>query len=184
MNVPNRPSPDALLKAAKREARGRLKIFLGAAPGVGKTYEMLREGAALLNDGQDVVVGLVETHGRAETVALVAPFEVLPRLTIEHGAHSLTEFDLDALLARRPRVALIDELAHTNAPGSRHPKRWQDIEEIRDAGIDVRTTLNIQHIESLNDVVAGFTRVRVRETVPDAILDDAELVSLTYRRTS
>ena len=170
-----RPSPEALLKAAKREARGGLKIFLGAAPGVGKTYAMLREGAGLLAEGQDVVVGLVETHGRAETEALVSPFEVLPRRIIEHGAHKLTEFDLDALLARRPKIALIDELAHTNAPGSRHPKRWQDIEELRDAGIDVRTTLNIQHIESLNDVVAGFTRVRVRETVPDAILDDAEI---------
>jgi two-component system sensor histidine kinase KdpD len=175
VNDLNRPSPDALLKAAKREARGRLKIFLGAAPGVGKTYAMLREGAGLLAEGRDVVVGLVETHGRAETEALVAPFEVLPRRTITHGAHTLTEFDLDALLVRKPKVALIDELAHTNAPGCRHPKRWQDIEELRDAGIDVRTTLNIQHIESLNDVVAGFTRVRVRETVPDAILDDAEI---------
>lgn len=164
-----------MLRAARREARGGLKIFLGAAPGVGKTYAMLREGASLLAEGQDVVVGLVETHGRAETVALVSPFEVLPRRTIEHGTHKLTEFDLDALLARHPKIALIDELAHTNAPGSRHPKRWQDIEELRDAGIDVRTTLNIQHIESLNDVVAGFTRVRVRETVPDAILDDAEI---------
>ena len=170
-----RPSPDALLKAATREARGLLKIFLGAAPGVGKTYEMLREGAEQLRDGRDVVVGIVETHGRAETEALVAPLEVLPRRAIVHGAHRLDEFDLDAMLARRPEVALIDEFAHTNAPGSRHPKRWQDIEELRDAGIDVLTTLNIQHVESLNDVVAGFTRVRVRETVPDAILDDAEL---------
>jgi two-component system sensor histidine kinase KdpD len=175
VNKVARPSPEALLKAAKREARGGLKIFLGAAPGVGKTFEMLREGAGLLAEGQDVVVGLVETHGRAETEALIAPFEVLPRRTIEHGVHKLTEFDLDAMLARRPKVALIDELAHTNAPGCRHPKRWQDIEEIRDAGIDVRTTLNIQHIESLNDVVAGFTRVRVRETVPDSLLDDAEI---------
>ncbi|HEU0043962.1 sensor histidine kinase KdpD [Sphingomonas sp.] len=175
MNDAARPSPEALLKAARREARGRLKIFLGAAPGVGKTFEMLREGADLLRNGLDVVAGVVETHGRAETETLVAPFEVLPRRTIEHGAHTLAEFDLDGMLARKPRVALIDEFAHTNAPGSRHPKRWQDIEELRDAGIDVLTTLNIQHVESLNDVVAGFTRVRVRETVPDAILDDAEI---------
>ena len=175
MNDAARPSPEALLKAAKREARGRLKIFLGAAPGVGKTFEMLREGAEMLRQGDDVVVGIVETHGRADTEALVTPFEVLARTTIDHGAHKLTELDIDALLARRPKVALVDEYAHTNAPGSRHPKRWQDIEELRDAGIDVLTTLNIQHVESLNDVVAGFTRVRVRETVPDAILDDAEL---------
>ena len=170
-----RPSPEDLLKAAKREARGRLKIFLGAAPGVGKTFEMLREGTDMLHQGRDVVVGIVETHGRADTEALVAPFEVIPRRVIEHGAHKLTEFDIDRLLDRRPQVALVDELAHTNAPGSRHPKRWQDIEELRDAGIDVLSTLNIQHVESLNDVVAGFTRVRVRETVPDALLEDAEI---------
>lgn len=170
-----RPSPEALLKQARKEARGRLKIFLGAAPGVGKTFEMLREGAELLAHGKDVVVGIVETHGRADTEKLVAPFEVLPRTVIQHGVHRLTELDLDAMLARKPAIALVDEFAHTNAPGSRHPKRWQDIEELRDAGIDVLTTLNIQHVESLNDVVAGFTRVRVRETVPDAILDDAEI---------
>lgn len=170
-----RPSPETMLKAARRAARGRLKIFLGAAPGVGKTYEMLREGADLLRAGQDVVVGVVETHGRAETAELLLPFEVLPRRDVEHGAHRLREMDIDALLARAPAVALVDELAHSNAPGSRHPKRWQDIEELRDAGIDVLTTVNIQHIESLNDVVAGFTKVRVRETVPDAILDDAEI---------
>lgn len=175
MSEPARPSPQALLKAAKKEARGRLKIFLGAAPGVGKTFEMLREGAELLNSGADVVVGVVETHGRAETKALVAPFEILPRRAIEHGAHRLDEFDIDAMLERRPSVALIDEFAHSNAPGSRHPKRWQDVEELRDAGIHVLTTLNIQHVESLNDVVAGFTRVRVRETVPDVVLDNAEI---------
>lgn len=173
--IDSRPSPDALLKAAKREGRGRLKILLGAAPGVGKTVEMLREGADLLKAEVDVVVGIVETHGRADTEALVAPFELLPRQTIVHGQHRLSEFDLDAMLARQPQVALIDEFAHTNAPGSRHPKRWQDIEELRDAGIDVLTTLNIQHVESLNDVVAGFTRVRVRETVPDSCLEDAEI---------
>ena len=175
MSDDQRPSPDALLKVARRETRGRLKIFLGAAPGVGKTYEMLNQGARMLADGRDVVAGIIETHGRAETVALTAPFEMLPRRIIEHGAHQQSEFDLDAMLARAPQVALIDELAHTNALGSRHPKRWQDVEELRDAGIDVVSTLNIQHIESLNDLVAGFTRVRVRETVPDAILDDAEI---------
>lgn len=175
MNNDARPSPHALLKAARREGRGRLKIFLGAAPGVGKTFEMLREGAELLKGGTDVVVGIVETHGRAETQALVAPFDILPRRTIAHGTHTLQEFDIDAMLVRKPGIALMDELAHTNAPGSRHPKRWQDVEELRDAGIDVLTTVNIQHVESLNDIVAGFTRVRVRETVPDAILDDAEI---------
>lgn len=175
MNDPSRPNPEALLKVAKREARGRLKIFLGAAPGVGKTYEMLREGAEMLKGGTDVVVGFVETHGRPETEALVLPFEVIERHAVTYGAQKLREFDIDALLARHPAVALVDEFAHSNVPGSRHPKRWQDIEELRDAGIDVLTTLNIQHVESLNDVVAGFTRVRVRETVPDAMLDDAEI---------
>ncbi|WP_419809652.1 DUF4118 domain-containing protein [Sphingomonas sp.] len=170
-----RPSPEALLKAARREGRGRLKIFLGAAPGVGKTFEMLREAAELLHAGTDVVAGVIETHGRTETERLTAPFEILPRAVVVHGAHTLDEFDLDAMLSRHPQVALIDEFAHTNAPGSRHPKRWQDIEELREAGIDVLSTLNIQHVESLNDVVAGFTRVRVRETVPDAVLDNAEI---------
>ncbi|WP_294335090.1 sensor histidine kinase KdpD [uncultured Sphingomonas sp.] len=171
----DRPNPDALLREARRETRGRLKIFLGAAPGVGKTFEMLREGAERLRAGTDVVVGVVETHGRAETEALVAPFEVLPRKAVEHQSHRLEEMDLDAILARRPALVLVDELAHTNAPGCRHPKRWQDVEELRDAGIHVYTTLNVQHVESLNDVVASVTRVRVRETVPDAIFDDAEI---------
>lgn len=175
MNDERRPSPEALLKAARREGRGRLKILLGAAPGVGKTVEMLREGADLQARGLDVVAGVVETHGRADTEALLAPLERLPKRTIEHGAHRLEEFDIDALLARRPQVALIDELAHTNAPGSRHAKRWQDVEELRDAGIDVLSTLNIQHVESLNDVVASFTHVRVRETVPDQLFDEAEV---------
>ena len=164
-----------LLRAAARESRGRLKIFLGAAPGVGKTYEMLSNGAERLRAGVDVVAGIIETHGRAETEALVAPLEVLPRRTIDHAGHQLTELDLDALLARRPALALIDELAHSNVPGSRHPKRWQDVAELLDAGIDVYSTLNIQHVESLNDVVASFTRVRVRETVPDHVLEDAEI---------
>ena len=170
-----RPSPDALLREAAREARGKLKIFLGAAPGVGKTFEMLNEGAARLREGVDVVVAVVETHGRAETEALVAPFEVVPRRSVEYRGQTLTEMDIDGVLTRRPALALVDELAHTNIDGSRHPKRWQDIVELLDAGSDVYTTLNVQHIESLNDVVASFTRVRVRETVPDAIFDDAEI---------
>ncbi len=172
---PPRPSPDALLRQATLEARGRLKIFLGASPGVGKTYEMLLQGAARQRDGIDVVVAIVETHGRAETEALVAPFEVIARSPIAYHGRVLSELDLDAVLARRPALVLVDELAHSNAPGARHPKRWQDIEELRDAGIDVFTTVNIQHIESLNDVVAGFTHVRVRETVPDHVLESAEI---------
>ncbi|KQO70780.1 histidine kinase [Methylobacterium sp. Leaf87] len=180
---PDRPSPDALLEAARREEgrRGRLKIFLGAAPGVGKTYEMLTVGRARLRAGTDVVVGLVEAHGRAETEALVAGFEVVARRAVPYHRTVLEELDLDALLARRPGLALVDELAHTNAPGSRHPKRYQDVEELLDAGIDVYTTLNIQHVESLNDVVAQITRIRVRETVPDGILDranDIEVIDL------
>ncbi|MFF8798786.1 MULTISPECIES: DUF4118 domain-containing protein [unclassified Methylobacterium] len=180
---PNRPSPDALLEAARREerTRGRLKIFLGAAPGVGKTYEMLTVGRARLRAGADVVVGVVETHGRAETEALLDGFAVIPRRAVPYHGTALEEMDLDALLARRPQLALVDELAHTNAPGSRHPKRYQDVEELLDAGIDVLTTLNIQHVESLNDVVASITRIRVRETVPDGILDradDIEVVDL------
>jgi two-component system sensor histidine kinase KdpD len=170
-----RPSPEALLRAAQREARGKLKIFLGAAPGVGKTFEMLREGAERLKAGTDVVVAVAETHGRAETGALLEPFEVLPRRQIDYRGHALMEMDIDGVLARRPELALVDEFAHTNVEGSRHPKRWQDVMELLDAGIDVYTTLNIQHVESLNDVVASFTRVRVRETVPDSVFDGAEI---------
>jgi len=170
-----RPDPDALLRQAAREARGRLKLFLGAAPGVGKTYEMLTEGAAWMRGGADVVVGVVETHGRAETEALTRPFEIVPRRSIEHLGRPLAEMDLDAILARKPRLVLVDELAHSNAPGSRHPKRWQDVQELIDAGIDVYSTVNIQHLESLNDVVASFTKVRVRETVPDHVLEQAEI---------
>ncbi len=170
-----RPSPDALLRSAAREGKGRLKIFLGAAPGVGKTFEMLSEGAARLAAGADVVVAIVETHGRAETQALVAPLPVVPRRTIDYRGRTLEEMDLDAVLARRPALALVDEYAHTNAAGSRHPKRWQDVAELLDAGIDVYTTLNIQHVESLNDVVASFTHVRVRETVPDSVFEHAEI---------
>ena len=177
-----RPSPDALLREAEKSQRGRLKIFLGAAPGVGKTYEMLSAAQARRREKVDVVVGVVETHGRAETEALTAGLETIPRRTIEYRGRTLTEMDLDAILARRPQLVLVDELAHTNAPGSRHPKRYLDVEELLAAGIDVYTTLNIQHVESLNDVVAQITRIRVRETVPDSVIeraDDIELIDLT-----
>jgi two-component system, OmpR family, sensor histidine kinase KdpD len=170
-----RPDPDALLRAAAQEGRGRLKIFLGAAPGVGKTFEMLSEAAARRRDGVDVVIGVVETHGRAETEALLRGHEIVDRRAVPYEGRTLREMDLDAILARAPRLVLVDELAHTNAPGSRHPKRYQDVEELLAAGIDVYSTLNIQHVESLNDVVASFTRVRVRETVPDGILEIAEI---------
>lgn len=177
-----RPSPDALLEHAEREERGRLRIFLGAAPGVGKTYEMLMAGRAMLADGIDVVIGIVETHGRKETLALVDGYEVIPRQKVDYKDRVLNEMDIDAILARRPALVLVDELAHTNAPGSRHPKRYLDVQEILARGIDVYTTLNIQHVESLNDVVAQITRVRVRETVPDSIIDqadDIEIIDLT-----
>ncbi len=172
---PDRPDPDALLRAAAREGRGRLKVFLGAAPGVGKTYEMLGDGAARREAGVDVVVGVVETHGRAETEARLKGFEIVPRRRIAYRGHDLEEMDIDAILARHPRLVLVDELAHTNAAGSRHDKRYQDVEELLAAGIDVYSTLNIQHIESLNDVVASFTKVRVRETLPDRVLDQADI---------
>ncbi|HUD90439.1 sensor histidine kinase KdpD [Sphingobium sp.] len=175
MNDPDRRDPEAFLRQAAQEGRGRLKIFLGAAPGVGKTYEMLTDGMQRLKAGMDVVVGVVETHGRRETEALLAGHEVVPRRDVDHRGHRLGEMDIDAILARRPQLALVDELAHTNAPGSRHPKRYQDVEELLDAGIDVYSTVNIQHVESLNDIVASFTRVRVRETVPDSILEMAEI---------
>src|ERR1700685_155739 len=175
-----RPSPDALLEAARREHEqaGRLKIFVGAAPGVGKTYEMLQSAHAKLKAGVDVVVGVVETHGRAETEALLEGLEVLPRKRLEYRDQVLGEMDLDAVIARRPRLAPGDELAHTNAPGSRHPKRYLDVEELLSRGIDVYTAVNIQHIESLNDVVAQITHVRVRETVPDSVFDRADAIEL------
>lgn len=177
-----RPSPDALLANAQREGRGRLKIFLGAAPGVGKTYEMLLSGRARKADGRDVVIGIVETHGRKETQALVDGFEVIPRKDVDYKGRRLQEMNLDAVLERRPSLVLVDELAHTNAPGSRHPKRYLDVLEILGHGIDVHTTLNIQHVESLNDIVAQITRIRVRETVPDSVIDqadDVEIIDLT-----
>jgi two-component system, OmpR family, sensor histidine kinase KdpD len=173
-----RPSPEALLDAAKQEGRGRLKIFLGAAPGVGKTYEMLLSAQAKRREGVDVAVGVVETHGRRETGALLDGLEVIPRREVEYKGHSLTEMDLDAILKLRPQLVLVDELAHTNAPGSRHPKRYLDVEELIASGIDVFTTLNIQHVDSLNDVIARITRIRVRETVPDGILDQADDIEI------
>src|SRR6185295_15018415 len=175
-----RPSPEALLEAARREEGrvGKLRIFVGAAPGVGKTYEMLQTARARRKDGYDVVVGIVETHGRKETEALLEGLEVIPRRRIEYRGQWLEEMDLDAILERRPQIVLVDELAHTNASGSRHPKRYLDVEEILGRGIDVYTTVNIQHIESLNDVVAQITHVRVRETIPDSILDRADAVEL------
>ncbi|MGR4890333.1 DUF4118 domain-containing protein [Sphingopyxis sp. LARHCG72] len=175
MTKSDRPSPEAFLRQAAQEGRGRLKVFLGAAPGVGKTWEMLTDGRQRREAGVDVVVGVVETHGRRETEALVHGHEIIPRRDVDHQGHSLGEMDIDAILARHPQLVLVDELAHTNAPGSRHPKRYQDVEELLGAGIDVYSTINIQHVESLNDVVASFTRVRVRETVPDSILENAEI---------
>jgi two-component system sensor histidine kinase KdpD len=163
------------LRVAAQEGRGKLKVFLGAAPGVGKTYEMLSEGGARRRGGADVVIGIVETHGRLETEAMTRGLEIVPRGEIDVQGRTLTEMDLDAILERRPGLVLVDELAHTNAPGSRHPKRYQDVEELIAAGIDVYSTVNIQHLESLNDVVASFTRVRVRETVPDRVLEAAEI---------
>ena len=179
---PKRPDPEALLREAATETRGHLKVFLGAAPGVGKTYEMLLSAAAQRRSGVDVVIGLIETHGRIETEALVHGFEIVPLRHIDYNGRHLQEMDLDAILARKPSLVLVDELAHSNAPGSRHPKRYQDVEDLLAAGIDVYTAVNIQHLESLNDVVQQITRIRVRETVPDAFLDRAdeiEVIDLT-----
>lgn len=179
---PARPEPEALLEAAEREGRGRLKVYLGMAPGVGKTYAMLESARRHVAQGVDLLVGVVETHGRRETEVLLEGLEVLPRRRVEYRGQNLSEFDIDAALARRPQLLLVDELAHTNAPDSRHPKRWQDVEEILEAGIDVHATLNIQHLETLNDIVARITGVRVQETIPDRVLeiaDEIELVDLT-----
>jgi len=176
----HRPSPEALLEAARREEGrvGKLRIFVGAAPGVGKTYEMLLQAHARKKDGYDVVIGVAETHGRRETEALIEGLEVVPRRRREYKGQWLEEMDLDAVIARRPQIVLVDELAHTNVEGSRHPKRYLDVEELLSHGIDVYTTVNIQHIESLNDVVAQITHVRVRETVPDTVFDRADAVEL------
>jgi two-component system sensor histidine kinase KdpD len=178
---PYRPSPEELLERynlannEERTGRGRLRIYLGAAPGVGKTYAMLNEALRLKTDGHDVVVGFVETHGRPETAAQIGDLEVIPRREVPYRGVIIEEMDTDAILARQPEIALVDELAHTNAPGSPREKRYEDVELLRDAGIDVVSTLNIQHLDSLQDVVAGITGVEVRETIPDRALDDAEV---------
>jgi two-component system sensor histidine kinase KdpD len=178
----DRPDPDELLarvqEETKRAERGKLTIFFGAAPGVGKTYAMLEASRFEREDGRDVVVGVVETHGRYDTGALLLGLEILSRRKVDHRGVILEELDVDAALARRPGVILVDELAHTNAPGSRHAKRWQDVEDLLDAGIDVYSTLNVQHLESLKDVVAQITHVIVRETVPDSVFEEADDIRL------
>lgn len=177
----DRPEPDVLLEEARKEGRGRLKIFLGAYPGVGKTYAMLEAAQARRLEDVDVVVAVVETHGRSETERLLRGLDVLPRKHMLYRGRVFGEMDIEALLQRKPRLAIVDELAHTNIEGSRHVKRWQDVEELLAAGIDVYTTLNIQHLESLNDIVARISRVRVRETLPDKVLelaDEIELIDL------
>ncbi|GAB0114125.1 DUF4118 domain-containing protein [Acidisoma sp. C75] len=178
MSAAARPSPELWLRAAAAEGQGRLRIFLGAAPGVGKTYEMLAAARAARAEGSDIVAAVVETHGRRETAALLEGMEIIPRRIVSHRGHDLAEMDLNAVLARRPQIALVDELAHSNVPGARHPKRWQDVMELLEAGIDVWSTLNIQHVESLNDIVARITRIRVRETVPDRVIDRANAIKV------
>ncbi|EEC7123233.1 two-component system sensor histidine kinase KdpD [Salmonella enterica] len=175
---PLRPDPDRLLEQTPPPHRGKLKIFFGACAGVGKTWAMLAQAQRLRAQGLDVVIGVVETHGRKETAALLDGLTVLPPKRHTHRGRQIREFDLDAALARRPALILMDELAHSNAPGSRHPKRWQDIEELLEAGIDVFTTVNVQHLESLNDVVSGVTGIQVRETVPDPFFDAADEIVL------
>ena len=177
-----RPDPDALLRKLEREEqqsrRGRLRIYLGAAPGVGKTFAMLNEGRRRLARGTDVVVGYFEHYDRPLTRDALEGLPVIPRKSFDYRGVTLEEMDVDAILARHPQVALVDELAHTNAPGSRNEKRWQDVEELLEAGITVISTVNVQHLESLNDVVFGVTGVRVRETVPDRVIDDADEVEV------
>src|SRR5579872_7156975 len=178
MSEHERPNPDVLLAALQKEdakaRRGKLKVFFGMAPGVGKTYAMLEAARRELAAGRDVVIGYVETHGRKETDALTAGLPIVPRYTIDYRGVSMTEMNLDLVLARRPQLALVDEFAHTNVPGSRHPKRYQDVLELLDAGIDVFTTLNVQHVESRAEVVRQITGIAIRETLPDSILDGAE----------
>lgn len=181
-NNHQRPDPDVLLAQVqaqeRRATRGKLRIYFGASAGVGKTYAMLTAARKLQAENQDLIIGIVETHGRSETLALLDGLEVLPLKTIEYRGHNLTEFDIDTALARRPALVLVDELAHSNAPNSRHPKRWQDVEELLSVGIDVFTTVNVQHLESLNDVVGGITGIRVSETLPDTVFDKADEVVL------
>ena len=177
-----RPDADALLARGtaeeERAARGRLRVFFGASAGVGKTYAMLMAAHQQREQGVDVIVGLAQTHGRQETEALLSGLECLPLKPVDYRGRVLREFDLDGALLRRPRLVLVDELAHSNVPGSRHPKRWQDVQELLAAGIDVYTTLNVQHLETLNDVVGGITGIRVWETLPDQVFDAADEVVL------
>src|SRR6478609_6241973 len=181
-----RPNPDELLARLQAEEtkthRGKLKIFFGAAPGVGKTYAMLEAARREKAAGVDVVVGYVEPHGRKDTEALLEGLEVVPTSQIDYHGMTLREVNVDAIIKRRPELVLVDELAHTNAEGSRHAKRWQDVEDLLQAGIDVYSTLNVQHIESLNDIVAQITGITVRETIPDHVFeaaDDLELADVT-----
>jgi two-component system sensor histidine kinase KdpD len=164
--------------AAPERPRGRLRVYLGAAPGVGKTYKMLEEGRRRLERGTDVVIGFVETHGRVRTAALVEGFEVVQRKTVQYRGAVLQDMDLDAVLARHPAVVLVDDLAHTNAPGLRHEKRWEDVEDLLDAGIDVVTTVNVQHLESLTDALQRITGVEQRETIPDDVVRRADQIEL------
>ena len=173
---PSRPTPEQFLNLIRRQARGRLKVYLGSAAGVGKTYAMLREGQRLKKQGVDVVIGIVETHGRAETLEQIADLEVVPPRIVEYRGVKLREMDLDAILARRPTVCLVDELAHTNVPGSKHSKRYQDVEELLFAGIHVITTVNIQHLESLYDEIERTTGVKVKERFPDRVLAEADQI--------
>jgi two-component system sensor histidine kinase KdpD len=172
----DRPKPEQFLTLIRQQQRGRLKVYLGFAPGVGKTYEMLQEGHRLKKQGVDVAVAIVETHGRADTAVLAEGLEQIARRRVEYRGVVLEEMDVDAILRRRPTVVLVDELAHTNAPGSKHSKRYQDVEELLAAGIHVITTLNIQHLESLYDLIAGFTGVKVKERVPDYMLHKADQI--------
>ena len=171
-----RPSADALLARIKEKDRARLRIYIGAAPGVGKTYQMLQEAHALRASGLDVVIGVVETYGRRDTEAQVKDLEIVPRRKVEYRGATMEEMDVDAIVRRHPKVCVVDELAHTNVPGSRNAKRYEDVRELLDAGIQVMTAVNIQHLETLNDAVARATGVRVRETVPDTFLDRADEV--------
>ena len=175
-NDPMRPAPEQFLTLIRRQERGRLKVYLGSSAGVGKTYAMLREGHRLKQQGVDVVVGLVETHGRADTAEQLGDLEVIPPRAVEYRGVTLREMDLDAILAHKPTVCLVDELAHTNTPGSKHPKRYQDVEDLLRAGIHVTTTVNIQHLESLYDEVERATGVKVKERLPDGVLAEADQI--------
>jgi two-component system, OmpR family, sensor histidine kinase KdpD len=176
MRTPNRPSPESLLAKLQIEEQARLRVYLGAAPGVGKTYQMLEDARALRQQGIDIVIGFVETHGRAETMALVGDLECVPLKQLDYRCVTLTEMDVEAIIARRPALVIVDELAHTNAPGSVHQKRYEDVLALLDCGISVITAVNVQHLESLNDVVARTTGVRVKETIPDSVLQRADEV--------